>query len=60
MLISDQGQTIRSPVADVRIAGRATQGVTLFRMSEGEKCVSVERIGEAEDIEGEGGATGDV
>jgi hypothetical protein len=29
-------------------------------MSEGEKCVSVERIGEAEDIEGEGGATGDV
>jgi DNA gyrase subunit A len=52
MLISDQGQTIRSPVADVRIAGRATQGVTLFRMSEGEKCVSVERIGEAEEIAG--------
>jgi DNA gyrase subunit A len=56
MLISDQGQTIRSPVSDVRIAGRATQGVTLFRMAEGEKCVSVERIGEAEDIEREGGA----
>jgi DNA gyrase subunit A len=52
MLISDQGQTIRSPVSDVRIAGRATQGVILFRMAEGEKCVSVERIGEAEELEG--------
>jgi DNA gyrase subunit A len=54
MLISDQGQTIRSPVTDIRIAGRATQGVTLFRMSEGEKVVSVERIGESEEIEASG------
>jgi DNA gyrase subunit A len=50
MLISDQGQTIRSPVSDVRIAGRATQGVILFRLTDGEKCVSVERIGEPEAI----------
>jgi DNA gyrase subunit A len=52
MLITDQGQTIRSPVASVRIAGRATQGVTLFRLDASERVVSVERIeetsGEAE------------
>jgi DNA gyrase subunit A len=46
MLITDQGQTIRSPVASVRIAGRATQGVTLFRLETGERVVSVERIEE--------------
>jgi DNA gyrase subunit A len=44
MLISDQGQTIRVPVSSIRIAGRATQGVTLFRVDEGERVVSVERI----------------
>jgi DNA gyrase subunit A len=47
MLITDGGQTIRVPVASVRIAGRATQGVTLFRVDEGERVVSVERIGDA-------------
>ena len=46
MLITDQGQTIRSPAASVRIAGRATQGVTLFRLEPGERVVSVERIEE--------------
>jgi DNA gyrase subunit A len=46
MLITDQGQTIRSPVASVRVAGRATQGVTLFRLEAGERVVSVERIEE--------------
>jgi DNA gyrase subunit A len=46
MLITDQGQTIRSPVASVRVAGRATQGVTLFRLETGERVVSVERIEE--------------
>ncbi len=44
MLITDQGQTIRLPVASIRIAGRATQGVTLFRLEPGERVVSVERI----------------
>ena len=46
MLITDQGQTIRSPVSSVRVAGRATQGVTLFRVESGERVVSVERIEE--------------
>jgi DNA gyrase subunit A len=49
MLISDGGQTIRMPVEGdkpIRIAGRSTQGVTIFDTAEGEKVVSVERIGE--------------
>ena len=53
MLVTDQGQMIRCPVDDVRIAGRATQGVTIFRVAEGEHVVSVERIGETGEDEGE-------
>ena len=53
MLITDQGQTIRSPVASVRVAGRATQGVTLFRLESGERVVSVERIEENSEDGGE-------
>jgi DNA gyrase subunit A len=44
LLVSDQGQLIRVPVAQVRIAGRNTQGVTIFRKADGEHVVSVERI----------------
>ena len=57
MLVTDQGQMIRCPVDDVRIAGRATQGVTIFRVADDENVVSVERIGETgEESEGEGEA----
>lgn len=44
MLVSDQGQLIRTPVAQIRIAGRATQGVTLFKVADGEHVVSVAHI----------------
>ncbi len=50
MLITDQGQTIRVPVSGISIQGRGAQGVTLFRVEEGERVVSVERI---EDVSGE-------
>ncbi len=46
MLVTDGGKLIRCPVDDVRIAGRNTQGVRIFRTDEGEKVVSVERIPE--------------
>ncbi|MFO1186622.1 MAG: DNA gyrase subunit A [Alphaproteobacteria bacterium] len=62
MLVTDQGQTIRVPVDDIRIAGRNTQGVTLFRTAAGERVVSVERIeGESgeSDSEGENGGGAD-
>jgi DNA gyrase subunit A len=55
MLVTDQGQLIRCPVDDVRVAGRATQGVTIFRTNADERVVSVERVDEA----GESGDAGE-
>ncbi len=46
MLVSDGGQVIRTSVNDVRIAGRRTQGVTLFKVAPEERVVSVARIDE--------------
>ena len=44
MLVTDGGQIIRIPVHGVRIAGRATAGVTIIRLKNGERVVSVQRI----------------
>jgi DNA gyrase subunit A len=44
MLVTDGGQLIRCPVHDIRIAGRNTQGVRIFKTDSEEKVVSVERI----------------
>ena len=47
MLITDRGpDDPRARWAASRIQGRAAQGVTLFRLDEGERVVSVERIAE--------------
>jgi len=51
MLITNQGKLIRTSVAEIRIAGRATQGVTIFKVADGEEVVSVARIEESEDEE---------
>ena len=40
IMVTDGGKIIRTPVRDVRIAGRSTAGVTLFRTAENEKVVS--------------------
>ncbi|MFN3892619.1 MAG: DNA gyrase subunit A [Beijerinckiaceae bacterium] len=48
MLVTDGGQLIRCPVNGIRVAGRSTQGVIVFRTAEDEKVVSVERITEDE------------
>jgi len=54
MLVTDGGQLIRTPVTDIRIAGRNTQGVTVFNTADGEKVVSVEHIpDEGEDEDGD-------
>ncbi|MCB2114531.1 MAG: DNA gyrase subunit A, partial [Parvularculaceae bacterium] len=55
MLVTDGGQLIRTPVQGIRIAGRNTQGVTIFRTAEGESVVSVERIGDIGEGEEETG-----
>ncbi len=51
MAVTDGGQLIRFPVDTVRIAARATKGVRLIRLGEGEKVVSVVRVQEDEDAE---------
>ncbi len=51
MLVTDAGQLIRCPVDDIRIAGRRTQGVTLFRVDEEERVVSVARLRDVADEE---------
>jgi len=47
MLITNMGQTIRVAVSGISVQGRAAQGVVVFRLDEGERVVSVERIEEA-------------
>jgi DNA gyrase subunit A len=44
MLITNSGKLIRTHIKDIRIAGRNTQGVTLFRVDDAEKIVSSARI----------------
>lgn len=44
MLVTDTGKIIRLPVHDIRIAGRRTQGVVLFRVAEDEHVVSATRL----------------
>jgi len=44
MLISDDGTIIRMNASEISLLGRATQGVTLMRVNDGNKVVSVARI----------------
>jgi DNA gyrase subunit A len=53
MLVTDQAKLIRTTVGDIRIGGRNTQGVTLFRVAEDEHVVSAARIDEEEEPENE-------
>ena len=55
MLVTDQGKMIRTSVGDIRIMGRNTQGVTIFRIGEGEHVVSVAKIDESDEAELEPG-----
>ncbi len=59
MLVSDGGQLIRVPVGGIRIASRATKGVTIFSTAKDEKVVSVERISEPESDEDDASAVED-
>jgi len=59
MLVTDQAKMIRTTVGDIRIAGRNTMGVTIFKVAEGEHVVSVAKIDE-NDEEVEVEATGEI
>ncbi|CAM3149777.1 DNA gyrase subunit A [Sphingomonas antarctica] len=49
MLVTDQAKLIRTTVGSVRVTGRNTQGVILFRVAENEHVVSAARIEEGEE-----------
>jgi DNA gyrase subunit A len=49
MLISQQGMILRLKAGDIRTIGRATQGVRLIEMEEGDAVVSVAKLAERED-----------
>ncbi len=54
MLISSSGTLVRTPVSEISVQGRNTQGVRLIRLDEGDRLVGLECI-VAENGEGNGG-----
>jgi DNA gyrase subunit A len=54
MMVTDAGQLIRCSVSQIRIAGRATQGVRVLRVAAGERVVSVERLADAGETPADG------
>ena len=53
MLITSQGKIVRMGLADMRIIGRATQGVRVIGLREGDKLVSVARVVSDDNTQGE-------
>ena len=49
MIINKSGLTIRLDVASVRVAGRATQGVRLINIKDGDSIAAVCRVNKSED-----------
>ena len=58
MLISDGGTLVRTPVSDVSVLSRGTQGVTMIRLSKDEKLIGIARV-ESLDINGDGDESDD-
>ena len=49
MIVTDGGQLIRCPVKNIRIVSRSSRGVTVIRVKDEERVVSVERIEDSDD-----------
>ena len=49
MIINRSGLTIRMAVSDIRVAGRATQGVRLINIKEGDSIAAVSVVNKSED-----------
>jgi len=57
MLITDKGQTLRTPVGEIRETGRNAQGVKVMSVDEGERVVAIESVGESRvgsELDGDG------
>jgi DNA gyrase subunit A len=48
VVVSTNGQIIRMALSNISLIGRATQGVRVMRMAEGDKVASIALVGEAE------------
>ncbi|HEV3486720.1 MAG TPA: DNA gyrase C-terminal beta-propeller domain-containing protein, partial [Vicinamibacterales bacterium] len=59
LLISQQGMILRMRAGDMRVIGRATQGVRLIEMEEGDTVVSVAKLAEKDDDEVVNGGAGE-
>ena len=60
MLISQQGMILRMKAGDIRSIGRATQGVRLIEMEDGDNVVSVAKMPEREDDPVDPGDSSDI
>jgi DNA gyrase subunit A len=55
MMITDRGKVLRARVAGISTMGRATQGVRLMNLAEGEEIVSTARLAESDVGDSDGG-----
>ncbi len=53
VLVTDGGQLIRCGVSEIGIKGRKTRGVIVFNTADAERVVSVERLSEEGEENGE-------
>ena len=51
LIINRSGITIRMPVADIKVAGRATQGVRLINIKDGDSIAAISAVNKSEDAE---------
>ncbi|MDK2971016.1 MAG: gyrase subunit [Candidatus Sumerlaeota bacterium] len=52
--VTDRGQTIRCGMGDFRVIGRATQGVRLFNVNDGDRITAISRVEPEEEDPGDG------
>jgi DNA gyrase subunit A len=57
MLITSSGTLVRTPVSEISVVGRNTQGVRLIRIPDGERLVGLERV---EALNGEAGEAAEI
>jgi len=57
MLMSQNGVLVRTPVKDISVVGRNTQGVRLIRLEEGDELSGLERI---DGLSADGAPAGDA
>jgi DNA gyrase subunit A len=51
IVISEGGQVIRTPIENIRVAGRQTQGVIIMRLDDGDTVATIAGVGGTEEAE---------